>query len=88
MKLNERHGQCSVAPGTNASGERRNTGEGEQGSMGETPGSNAVSPRGAMGKVKRHQKTHGPHKIGNDRADELAVAAKKEATRPLTPSSR
>jgi ribonuclease HI len=33
-------------------------------------------------KVKGHQQTQGPHKSGNDRADELAVAAKKEATRP------
>ena len=30
-------------------------------------------------KVKGHSKTGGPHKTGNDRADELAVAAKKEA---------
>jgi hypothetical protein len=30
-------------------------------------------------KVKGHQKTEGPHKSGNDRADELAVAAKKAA---------
>jgi ribonuclease HI len=30
-------------------------------------------------KVKGHSKTAGPHKTGNDRADELAVAAKKEA---------
>jgi ribonuclease HI len=30
-------------------------------------------------KVKGHSKTAGPHKSGNDRADELAVAAKKEA---------
>ena len=30
-------------------------------------------------KVKGHSKTTGPHKTGNDRADELAVAAKKEA---------
>ena len=29
-------------------------------------------------KVKGHSKTRGPHKTGNDRADELAVAAKKE----------
>jgi ribonuclease HI len=36
-------------------------------------------------KVKGHQQTQGPHKSGNDRADELAVAAKKEATSP--PSS-
>ena len=35
-------------------------------------------------KVKGHQKTRGPHKTGNDRADELAVAAKKGATRPST----
>jgi ribonuclease HI len=35
-------------------------------------------------KVKGHQKTQGPHKSGNDRADELAVAAKKGATRPST----
>ena len=38
-------------------------------------------------KVKGHSKTGGPHKSGNDRADELAVAAKNEATRPSTPSS-
>ena len=31
-------------------------------------------------KVKGHSKTGGPHKSGNDRADELAVAAKKEAS--------
>ena len=30
-------------------------------------------------KVKGHQKKAGPHKAGNDRADELAVAAKREA---------
>ena len=30
-------------------------------------------------KVRGHSKTEGPHKAGNDRADELAVAAKKEA---------
>jgi ribonuclease HI len=30
-------------------------------------------------KVKGHSKTGGAHKTGNDRADELAVAAKKEA---------
>ena len=30
-------------------------------------------------KVKGHSKTAGPHKTGNDRADELAVAAKKKA---------
>ena len=29
-------------------------------------------------KVKGHSKSAGPHKAGNDRADELAVAAKKE----------
>ena len=29
-------------------------------------------------KVKAHQKTDGVHKSGNDRADELAVAAKKQ----------
>jgi ribonuclease HI len=39
-------------------------------------------------KVRGHSKTGGPHKSGNDRADELAVAAKKEATRsPSTPPS-
>jgi ribonuclease HI len=37
-------------------------------------------------KVKGHSKTGGPHKSGNDRAHELAVAAKKETTRPSTPS--
>ncbi len=31
-------------------------------------------------KVKGHSKTAGPHKSGNDRADELAVAARKEAS--------
>jgi ribonuclease HI len=31
-------------------------------------------------KVKGHSKTQGPHKSGNDRADELAMAAKKEAS--------
>jgi ribonuclease HI len=30
-------------------------------------------------KVKGHSKTGGAHKAGNDRADELAVSAKKEA---------
>ncbi|CAN5645416.1 ribonuclease HI [soil metagenome] len=30
-------------------------------------------------KVKGHQKNGGPHKAGNDRADELAVSAKKKA---------
>jgi hypothetical protein len=30
-------------------------------------------------KVKGHQKSQGPHKTGNDRADELAVFAKKES---------
>jgi ribonuclease HI len=38
-------------------------------------------------KVKGHQLTQGPHKSGNDRADELAVAAKNEATRPSISSS-
>jgi ribonuclease HI len=38
-------------------------------------------------KVKGHSKSGGPHKNGNDRADELAVAAKEEATRPPAPSS-
>ena len=38
-------------------------------------------------KVKGHSKTAGPHKSRNDRADELAVAAKKEASIPSTPSS-
>ena len=33
-------------------------------------------------KVRGHSKTGGPNKSGNDRADELAVEAKKEATRP------
>jgi ribonuclease HI len=37
-------------------------------------------------KVRGHSKSGGPHKIGNDRADELAVTAKKEATR--SPSTR
>jgi len=38
-------------------------------------------------KVRGHSKSGGPHKSGNDPADELAVAAKKEATRSSTPSS-
>jgi ribonuclease HI len=38
-------------------------------------------------KVRGHSKSGGPHKSGNDRADELAVAAKKGATRPPTPPS-
>ena len=37
-------------------------------------------------KVKGHSKAEGPHNRGNERADELAVAAKEEATRPSTPS--
>ena len=37
-----------------------------------------VSPH-QLHEVKGHSKTTGPHKTGNDRADELAVAAKKEA---------
>ena len=32
-------------------------------------------------KVRGHQKASGPHKAGNDRADELAVAAKRAAGR-------
>ena len=38
-------------------------------------------------KVKGHSKTAGPHKSGNDRADELAVAAKKAAIRYQAASS-
>jgi ribonuclease HI len=38
-------------------------------------------------KVRGHSKTRTPHKSGNDRADELAVAAKNEATRSSTPPS-
>jgi ribonuclease HI len=38
-------------------------------------------------KVRGHQKTPGLHKSGNDRADELAVAAKNAATKPSIPSS-
>ena len=38
-------------------------------------------------KVKGHSRTAGAHKSGNDRADELAVAAKNEAARaPTSPS--
>ena len=36
-------------------------------------------------KVRGHSKTGGPHKSGNDRADELAVAAKKGAARQPPP---
>lgn len=32
-------------------------------------------------KVRGHSRTEGPHKSGNDRADELAVTAKQEAAR-------
>jgi ribonuclease HI len=39
-------------------------------------------------KVRGHSKTGGLHKSGNDRADELAVAAKKEATKLSTRSSQ
>jgi ribonuclease HI len=35
-------------------------------------------------KVKGHSKTAGEHKAGNDRADELAVAAKREAIADLS----
>jgi ribonuclease HI len=43
---------------------------------------------GRWRKVRGHSKSGGPHKSGNDRADALAVTAKKEATRsPSTPSS-
>ena len=35
-------------------------------------------------KVKGHQKTAGAHKTGNDRADELAVTAKREAIADLS----
>jgi ribonuclease HI len=38
-------------------------------------------------KVRAHSRSGGPHKSGNDRADELAVAAKKGATRLPTPPS-
>ena len=38
-------------------------------------------------KVRGHAKSGGPHNSGNERADELAVAAKKEATRSPTPPS-
>ena len=36
-------------------------------------------------KVRGHSKTQGPHKSGNELADELAAAAKNEATRAPTP---
>ena len=36
-------------------------------------------------KIRGHSKSGGPHKSGNDRADELAVAAKEEATRSPSP---
>ena len=39
-------------------------------------------------KVKGHSKSGGPHKSGNDRADELAVAAKKEARGERTSGPR
>ena len=35
-------------------------------------------------KVRGHQKSAGPHKAGNDRADELAVAAKRAAGRAVS----
>jgi ribonuclease HI len=47
----------------------------------------SVANRDLWERVKGHSKTAGPHKSGNDRADELAVAAKNEATRsPTLPS--
>jgi ribonuclease HI len=39
-------------------------------------------------KVRGHSKTGGLHKSGNDRADELAVAAKKKATKVSTTLSQ
>jgi ribonuclease HI len=39
-------------------------------------------------KVKGHSKTGGAHKSGNDRADELAVAAKKEVSGERTSGPR
>jgi ribonuclease HI len=39
-------------------------------------------------KVRGRSRTGGLHKSGNDRADELAVAAKKEATKLSTTSSQ
>jgi hypothetical protein len=45
VRLVERHGQSSKEPGTNAGGDCRNTGEGEQGSVGEAPSSDAAPPR-------------------------------------------
>jgi hypothetical protein len=39
-------------------------------------------------KVKGHSKTGGAHKSGNDRADELAVTAKKEASGERTSGPR
>ena len=36
-------------------------------------------------KVNGYSKTGGPHKSGNDRADEVALAAKKGAMRSPTP---
>ena len=38
-------------------------------------------------KVRGHSKSGDPYSSGNERADELAVAAKKEATRSPTPPS-
>jgi hypothetical protein len=38
--------------------------------------------------VKGHSKSSGAHKSGNDRADELAVAAKKEASGERTSGPR
>jgi ribonuclease HI len=39
-------------------------------------------------KVKGHSKSGGAHKSGNDRADELAVAAKEEASGERTSGPR
>ena len=39
-------------------------------------------------KVKGHSKSGGAHKSGNDRADELAVTAKKEASGERTSDPR
>ena len=50
---------------------------GEQGPVGEALEATQRHREVRWRKVKGHQRTGGAHKAGNDRADELAVAAKK-----------
>ena len=50
---------------------------GEQGPVGEAAGGDVAPPGGALEEGQGAPEGGGVHKAGNDRADELAVAAKK-----------